>query len=95
MFFLVSVIAVHSIKKWCISSIKFILHKSHMMCPSVCRLSQFSFNVPVLALNSVTLDAVLSYNSVVGKRARLGNFERAGSGFNPHCGQRVKSEKSE
>ena len=34
-----------------------------MVCPSVCRLSQFSFNVPVLALNSVTLDAVLLYKS--------------------------------
>ena len=36
-----------------------------------------------------------SSHSVVGKRARLGNVERAGGGFNPHCGQKVKSEKSE
>ena len=34
-----------------------------MVCPSVCLLSQFSFNVPIVALNSVTLDAVLSYKS--------------------------------
>ena len=39
--------------------------------------------------------ALCSSHSVVGKRARLGNFERAGWGFNPHCGQKVKSEKSE
>ena len=43
------------LNKWCRSSIKFILHKSHVVCPSVCLLSQFSFTVPVLDLNSVTL----------------------------------------
>ena len=48
--------------------------------------------------SSLQRQEVLSlHNSVVGKRARLGNFERAGSRlwFNPHCGQKVKSEKSE
>ena len=59
MFFIVPEMTGHSIKKWCRSSIKFILHKSHI----VCLLSQLSINVPVLALNSVALDAVLSYNS--------------------------------
>ena len=63
MIFLVPVMAGHSMKKWCRSSIKFILHKSHIVCSSVCLLSQFSFNVPVLALHSVTHDAVLLYKS--------------------------------
>ena len=36
---------------------------SHMVCPSVSLHSRFSFNVPVLALNSVILEAVLLYKS--------------------------------
>ena len=36
---------------------------------------------------------IIPSHSVVGKGARLGNFERAGWGFNPHFGQKDKSEK--
>ena len=46
-------------------------------------------------LNKVHSEPPFNIYSAVGKRVGLGNFERAGWGFNPHCGQKVESGKSE